>query len=190
MDKIRNLLLELDKLKSVHRRAYLSDGSRNENSAEHSWHLAVALIALKEFIPESVDIDHAIKMALMHDICEIGAGDLSVYDPERADQTRSEEEYLAFFALRYGNFGNSAAALWQEYENQQTPESKWVKVVDRLLPFLLNIAAQGKTWKELSIRRNQVINLNQDIAKISPELFEWMKAEIDTAVQNGWLIDG
>lgn len=190
MRKTQNLLLELDKLKSVYRRAYLSDGSRNENSAEHSWHLAVALIALKEFIPESVDINHAIKMALLHDVCEIGAGDLSVYDPERANQAKSESEFMASFEENHGDFGKAAAAHWQEYESQETQESNWVKVVDRLLPFILNIATQGKTWQELRIRRSQVLALNQDIAKLSPELFAWMKDEIDSAVQNGWLKDG
>ena len=189
IQEIRNLLIELDKLKSVYRRAYLSDGSRNENSAEHSWHLAVALIAFKNIIPESVNMDHAMKMALLHDVCEIGAGDVSVYDPRRSEQTKIEREFMALFEERHDEFGKVTAALWHEYEAQESEESKWVKVIDRFLPFLLNLATRGKTWKEQGIRRTQVINLNKDIGVISPELFEWIKGEIDAAVKNGWLID-
>jgi len=189
MHEIQSLLIELDKLKSVYRRAYLSNGSRNENSAEHSWHLAVALMVLKDIIPESVNIDHAIKIALLHDICEIGAGDISVYDSRRSEQTKSEGEYIALFEERHDGFGKATAALWREYENQESQESKWVNVVDRFLPFIMNLATQGKTWKEQSIRRSQVIALNKGIRDVSPRLFEWMKGEIDAAVQNGWLID-
>ena len=189
MHEIQGLLIELDKLKSVYRRVYLSDESRNENSAEHSWHLAVALMILGDIIPESVNIDHAMKMALLHDVCEIGAGDISVYDPGRSAQTKTESEYIASFEERHGDFGETVAAFWREYENQETPESKWVKVVDRLLPFMMNLATNGRTWKEQGIRRSQVIDLNRGVRDVSPGLFEWMKGEIDAAVNNGWLID-
>lgn len=189
MHNIHELLIELDKLKSVYRKSYLTDGSRNENSAEHSWHLAVALMVLKDYIPESVNIDHAIKMALLHDVCEIGAGDISVYSSLRSEQTKNEVEYMAFFEGKYADFGQAAGALWREYENQESPESKWVKVADRLLPFMMNLATQGKTWKEQGISKSQVITLNKGIRDLSPELFQWMMEKIDGAVQNGWLID-
>ncbi len=189
MHDIQNLLIELDKLKSVYRKSYLSDGSRNENSAEHSWHLAMALMVLKDYIPGSVNIDHAIKIALLHDLCEIGAGDISVYSSIRSEQTKNEVEYMALFEEKYPVFGLAAGALWREYENQETPESKWVKVADRLLPFLMNVATQGKTWQEQGISKSQVITLNQGIRDLSPELFEWMMDKIEEAVQNGWLID-
>lgn len=189
MHKIQSLLVELDKLKSVYRKAYLTDGSRNENSAEHSWHLAVALMILKDSIPESVNIDHAIKMALLHDVCEIGVGDISVYDPNRSEQKKREVEFINSFEERHDDFGNLAASLYREYENQVSQESIWVGVLDRFLPFILNLATQGKTWKEQSISRSQVIALNKSIYDVSPKLFEWMKVEIDAAVQNGWLID-
>ncbi len=190
MIEIQSLLIELDQLKSVYRRAYISDGSRNESSAEHSWHLAIALLALKEIIPKELNLDHAIQMALFHDVCEIGAGDISVYDSNRSKKATDEDAYMKSLAAKYGGFGQVAQSFWHEYENQQSLESKWVKVVDRLLPFLLNLATQGRTWKEESICRSQVIDLlNKDIGNVSPRLLEWMKGEIDFAVQNGWLID-
>jgi putative hydrolase of HD superfamily len=146
-------------------------------------------MALKDIIPESVNIDHAIKMALLHDVCEIGTGDISVYDSKRGEQTSREREFITSFEEEHNGFGKTAAALWREYENQESQESKWVKVVDRFLPFIMNLATQGKTWKEQKICRSQVIALNKDIRDVSPKLFEWMLCEMDSAIQNGWLID-
>ena len=187
MRAVQNLLIELDRLKSIYRRSYLANGSRNENSAEHSWHLAVALLALKDAMPENLNIDRAIKMALVHDICEIGAGDISVYDPRRADKTAEERVYLIEFAKKHGEFGDEVMALWREYEEQISLESKWVKVVDRLLPFLLNLATEGKTWKEQGICRSQVLAPNAGIAEIAPAIYEWMLGEIESAVASQWL---
>ncbi len=189
MHEIQNLLVELDKLKSVYRRAYITEGSRNENSAEHSWHLAVALMAFRDVIPDSVDLNHAIQVALIHDVCEIGAGDISIFDSNRAEQARSESEYMSTLREKHGSFGQTALDLWLEYECQESAESKWVKVVDRFLPFILNLATQGKTWKEQGICRSQILSINKGIEDVSPPLFEWMKDEIDGAVQSGWLID-
>ena len=182
-------LLELDKLKSIYRRAYISDGSRNENSAEHSWHLALALLALREYMPEDLNVDHAIRMALVHDICEIGAGDISVYDPDRSKQTADEAAYITEFSEKHGSLGEEVATLWREYEDQQTQESRWVKVADRLLPFLLNLASEGKTWKEQGIRRSQVLEVSESILAECPAIYEWMTGEIDKAVRLGWLED-
>jgi putative hydrolase of HD superfamily len=146
-------------------------------------------MVLKDLIPESEDFDHAIMMALVHDLCEIGAGDISVYSPERSEQRKNEAEYMDLFKESFPGFGEEAAALWQEYEDQESQESQWVKVADRFLPFLLNLATQGKTWKEQQISRSQVVNLNKNIRSISPNIFEWMLVQMDEAVQNGWLLD-
>lgn len=188
MDKIRKLLIELDQLKLIYRRSYISDGSRNENSAEHSWHLAIALLAFEEMLPDGFRLEHALRLALMHDICEIGAGDVSVYDAARVHQPLAEMIYMRQFAENFGHFGAEAAALWQEYEEQNTVESVWVKVLDRLLPFLLNIASDGKNWREQGISKSQVLAVNQIIIEQSPELGQWIIAEIENAVQNGWLL--
>ncbi len=140
-------------------------------------------------MPSDLNIDHAIKMALLHDVCEIGAGDISVYDSDRLSKTTEESEYVVEFANRHGRFGYEVASLWKEYEDQISMESKWVKVVDRFLPFLLNLASEGKTWKEQGICRSQVLEVNKSISVISPEIYDWMIGEIENAVQYGWLQD-
>ena len=187
MDELQTLLLELDKLKAIYRRSYLSDRSRKENSAEHSWHLAIALLAVKDILPADIRLDHAIRMALVHDVCEIGAGDISVYDDARSQKTVEESAYITKFAAQFGSFGEEVAELWQEFEDQKTKESVWVKVVDRLLPILLNLATEGLTWRDGSISRSQVLSANRVIFETSPELGKWLLQEIDIAVQNCWL---
>jgi putative hydrolase of HD superfamily len=189
MHGIRKVLMELDGLKSINRRAYISDGSRRENSAEHSWHLALALLVLQECMPEDLNLDHAIRIALVHDICEIGAGDISVYDPDRSKKAAEENAYIAEFSRNHRGLGNEVETLWREYEDQQTQESRWVKIADRLLPFLLNLASEGRTWKEQGVSRSQVLEVIKGILADSPDIHGWMVGEIDKAVQLGWLKD-
>jgi len=187
MRDVQQFLMELDQLKSVYRRAYLSDQSRHENSAEHSWHLAMALMVLDEAMDLDIDVDHAVRLALAHDVCEIGPGDVSIYSPERAAKPAAEAAYIAGMAERHGGFARRIQELWQDFESQETPESRWVKVVDRLLPFLMNLATEGKTWKEQDICRSQVTEVCQVVAQRSPQMWQWMAAQIDTAVERGWL---
>lgn len=182
-------ILELDRLKTVMRNSYISDGTRSENSAEHSWHLAVALMSLADFLPEEFDLDHALRIALIHDICEIGAGDVPAYDCKRGSENVSEAEYIKIFKSRYGDFGKEVADLWYEYEAQQSIESRWVKLTDRILPFILNLATDGRVWQERGISRSQVLRQNLPVDSVCPEIYEWMKTEIDDAVQKGWLKD-
>lgn len=189
MRKIQKLLEELDKLKSVYRRTYICDGSRNENSAEHSWHLAMALLAFRDVMPQNVDMNHAVRMALFHDVCEIGTGDVSVFDPGRSEKTAEEGRFIASFAVRFDDFGRIAADFWSEYEDQKTPESRWVKAADRILPFILNLAGEGKAWKEQNISQSQLLAVNADLRDLSPELYAWMEAETEKAVRRGWLRD-
>jgi len=182
-------ILELDQLKTVMRNSYISDGSRSENSAEHSWHLAVSLMSLSEFLPDGFDLDHAMRIALIHDVCEIGAGDIPVYDRKRGSENMSEAEYIELFKSRYGKFGTEVADLWREYEIQQSVESRWVKLADRILPFILNLATDGRVWQERGISRSQVLQLNLPVDSVCPEIYEWMKVKINDAVHKGWLKD-
>jgi len=174
------LILELDQLKSVYRKSYIADESRFENSAEHSWHLSMALMSLKPYLPKELDINKAIQMALVHDICEIGAGDQCAYENNNPDIAKNEQQYLIELKQKYPQFGETVLLLWQEYENQKTLESHWVKVVDKLLPFILNITTQGKTWKEQGINYDMIIKHNSFIQKYSPEIYQWMLSQLDT----------
>ena len=181
------LIKETDKLKSVYRRSYIYDSSRNENSAEHSWHLCIALLALQSYMPKSINIDHAIKIALIHDLCEIGAGDISVYSKERLSKAEDELEYMNIFSNNHGDFGAFAKELWLEYEAQISLESKWVKIADRILPFMHNIITEGKTWLEQGIKKEQVLKLNMPIKSECPELYSWIELEVNNAANKGWL---
>lgn len=189
MDHLYAFLIEIDKLKSVLRRAYISDLSRNENSAEHSWHVALAILALKDELNIDIDIMKAVKMALVHDICEIGAGDISIYDPERSKKEIAEREYIQQLSGAPLRFASEIEQLWEEYEAQCSKESRWVKVVDRLLPFVLNLATEGRTWKEQGIRKSQVKDINQVIEAEAPEVYAWILVHIDKAVERGWLLN-
>ncbi len=188
IQRFYDFLMEMDQLKGVYRKTFLSDGSRHENSAEHSWHLAMALMMLQQEIPETIDFNRALKMALVHDVCEIGAGDISVYDKGRDEIQSSEKEYLLDLAGRHpGAFTEDLYQLWEEYEAQETPESRWVKVLDRLLPFCLNLVTRGRSWKEQKVRKHQVLAIHEPIRQQAPHLYEWLKAKVDYAVSEGWL---
>ncbi len=189
MQKTQKLLIELDKLKSIYRRTELSDLSRRENSAEHSWHLAMALLAMQDMMPPELNLDHAIRIALAHDVCEIGPGDVSIHSPLRAQKAAEEEKYMAEFAGRHQGFALEIEELWQEYEAKETLESRWVEVVDRLLPFLLNLATEGKVWREEGISRSRVLQINSPIEGTAPQIHAWIVAEVDKAVNAGWLAD-
>jgi len=182
-------ILELDKLKTVCRNSIIADGSRKENTAEHSWHMAMTLMAIQRYIPDTVDLDHAMRMSLVHDICEIGAGDVSVYSSSRGQETETEASYMSNFRHTFGDLGPEIADLWQEYTDQKTPESRWVKLVDQILPFILNLATEGRIWKERGICRSQVLRLNLPVNETCPVIYDWMKGKINEAVENGWLRD-
>jgi len=181
------LLAELDQLKSVYRKAYISDASRNENSAEHSWHLSTALMVLEPMLPKPFNMDRAIRMALLHDVCEIGAGDVSVYAPERVDQSIAEENYLIDLAARFPDFGEECLAIWKEYESQDSLEAQWVRIIDKLLPFILNVLTEGRCWRDQNINRAMVEKHNEFIKDLAPRLYQWMLYKIDLAVDKGWL---
>jgi len=189
MEKIYNFLIEIDKLKNVYRRSYISGLTRNENSAEHSWHIALSLYVLKEEFDLDIDISRAVKMALVHDVCEIGADDISVYDPERSKKEASEREYLDMLSEMPLGFISEIKELWEDYEEQSSKESRWVKIADRLVPFMMSMNTGGKTWIEQGITKSQVKDVNSLIASEAPEIYEWMLGQMDKAVESGWLID-
>ncbi len=191
-DPLPNLvdfLIDIERLKLVQRKAYVSDHSRRENSAEHSWHLAMGLLILAQELKLEIDLHKALIMALIHDVCEIDAGDTPVYGPDRADQHEAELKCVQRLAGYGISFGPLMHELWLEYEAQQSLESRWVKVLDRLMPFVVNLATQGRNWKELSIARSQVLKVSAIIDEVAPEIYAWMRQRIEQCVQAGWLRD-
>lgn len=187
MDHIANFLLELDKLKNIIRRTYTCGDERNENSAEHSWHLALAVLAFGQELMPDLDLLRAIKIALVHDVGEIGAGDISIYSPSHELQSDNERQYIEGLVTDKISFSKELMALWREYQAQETDESKLVKIFDRFLPFISNLQTGGRSWTDQKITADQVREINQVIRSEAPDLYAWMEEQIRNAVLSGIL---
>lgn len=185
-------IMELDKMKQIVRQNYLSDGSRKENDAEHSWHLAVMACVLAEHSNEKIDVLKTLKMLLVHDIVEIDAGDSYAYDPAANVDKRERELKAAerIFGLLPEEQEKEYRGLWDEFEEMQTPESKFANTIDKLHPFLLNAASGGKSWKEHGVRKSQILERNQRTAEGSEKLWQYEREWIDKHVQMGNIIEG
>jgi putative hydrolase of HD superfamily len=185
-------IVELDKLKSVFRRSYVIGADRRENSAEHSWQAALAAMMLAEHADEAVDRERVVKMLLVHDVVEIDAGDVPVYDLEARAAKVQEEEQAAerIFGLLPDDLAGEVRALWDEYEAQDTPNARFAKAVDRLLPLLHNARGGGRTWRDLGIIESQVREVNAVIEHGSKELWAFTSEELDRAVADGLLPKG
>ncbi|MDQ4075742.1 MAG: HD domain-containing protein [Chloroflexota bacterium] len=151
-------IVEIDRLKTVLRRSVLVDGTRRENSAEHSWHLAIMALLLAENTSEEVDVLHAVKMVLLHDIVEIDAGDTYAYDQD-GYLDKTDRETLAanrLFGLLPADQGEEFRRLWEEFEAGETPTARFANALDRLQPLLLAYHSEGASWRDNQIRRAQV----------------------------------
>ena len=183
-------LIDIERLKLVPRKAYVSDLSRRENSAEHSWHLSLGLLALSRELDLEIDLNKALVMALIHDTCEIDAGDSPAYGAVRPDQYEAELACIDRLSSHSVKFAEELRQLWLEYEAQESRESRWVKVLDRVMPFVVNLATQGQNWKDQSIRRSQVLKVSKPVQDHAPEIYAWMEERMEECVKAGWLIDG
>jgi putative hydrolase of HD superfamily len=182
-------IVRLDELKSVIRRNLLADGSRQENSAEHSWHVAMTAWVCAEQADEPVDVGRAVRMLLLHDVVEIEAGDTYIYDHEaqRDQEKRERAAAQRLFGLLPETQAVEFLALWNEYEARQTPEARYAKAIDSLLPLLQTTANGGEFWREHGIRRQQVLDAKRNIADSSQALWELAQALIDEFHQRGVL---
>ena len=169
LKKQMDFLLEVDKLKFINRQTYLSDGTRRENDAEHSWHLALMAVLLSEHADEEVDLLKVITMVLIHDLVEIDAGDTYAYDEAGKQTQRIREEKAAdrIFAMLPKDQGEKFRALWEEFDAYETPEAKFAHVCDNVQPLMLNHATGGKSWRERGIRRSQVEKRNSRVGESS-----------------------
>jgi len=155
-----DFLLELDRLKSVVRQSRLADGSRRENSAEHSWHLAMFALVLSDHADAEVNAAHAAHLLLVHDIVEIDAGDAPIHargiakhELEAAESMAAERIFGLLPSAQAERFRN----MWLEFEAGQTLEARFAKALDRLQPLLLNIAVGGGTWTDNGVTEHQVM---------------------------------
>jgi putative hydrolase of HD superfamily len=190
LDQQLALVLELDKLKSVLRRTKVkSADGRLENTAEHSWHVATMALLCEEHANEPVNINTVIKMLLLHDIVELDAGDTFVYDAVASLEQEQKELQAAdrLFGYLPPDQAKELRAVWDEFEQAQSPEARFAKAMDRFIPLLMNFNNQGQSWVEHGIRRSQVIAINGRIEKGSTALWAKAKTIIDQSVSNGWL---
>ena len=184
-------ILEIDRLKSVLRRSYLVNDPRRENSAEHSWHLAVLAMVLGEYANAEVNQAHVIKMLLVHDVVEIDAGDTYCYDAAGNDSKADRERLAAgrLFGLLPDDQRDEMRGLWEEFEARATPEAKFAAALDRLMPLLHNYHTQGRSWREHGITEAQVLQHNQHVGDGSAALWAYVEAMIADAVGRGYLTE-
>lgn len=181
---------EIDKLKTVLRQSYIMNAGRRENSAEHSWHLAVMAMVLAEHADEEVDLCRALRMLLLHDIVEIDAGDTYCYD-EQAALDKAEREHRAadrIFGMLPEDQASALREFWDEYEAQVTPEARFAMALDRLMPLLHSYCTEGKSWREHGISRDQVLAHNACIGDSSGRLWQSVTRILDDAVAKGYLM--
>ncbi|WP_038900287.1 HD domain-containing protein [Dickeya dadantii] len=189
MTDVVRFLMEIDKLKSVQRRSKVIGTDRQEDSAEHSWHFAVAVMSLTPYADDGIDITHVLKMALIHDIVEIDAGDVLVYDLKARAAIQEQEQAAAarIFGLLPPPQRDQFLALWHEYEAGDTAEARFALMIDRVMPVLMNLHNGGQSWVEHGIRLEQVLSRNDFIHDINPALWGYLKQHLEDAQAKGWL---
>lgn len=183
---------ELDRLKTVERQSFILDGLRRENTAEHSWHVAMLALVLAEHADDEVDIARVVLLLLVHDIVEIDAGDTGIHDREGHADKQEREQAAAdrLFGLLPDDLGATLRAVWEEYEAGDTPEGRFARVFDRLAPFLLNFGAGGMPWRRWNVTSVQVRDVLSPIGDAAPDLGRFVEAAIERAVEDHLLIDG
>ena len=184
-------ILEIDKVKKIIRQTPLSDASRKENEAEHSWHIALMAYLLQEYAQESVEVSKVMLMVLIHDLVEIDAGDTYAYDEEGA-KTKDERERKAadrIFGLLPEDQGVYLKALWEEFEAYETAEAKYAHMLDNFQPLLLNDAAGGISWTEHQVKKSQIYKRNEKVEETSVTIWKCMQNKIDKHIQAGHVLD-
>ena len=180
-------IVEADRLKTIIRRTPLTDNSRLENSAEHSWHLAVAAIALREHAPPSTDLVRVLEMVAIHDLVEIDAGDTFAYDAaahhDKADRERLAAERI--FGLLPMEQGHRLHALWEEFEAAETPEAHYANALDRFQAFLQNMRSGGGSWATHGVTRAQVLARMAPIETKLPGVWPFVIEVIDRFCATG-----
>jgi len=182
-------IVEIDKLKRVLRQTLLTDESRQENSAEHSWHLAMMAVLLTEYAPAEINMLHVIKMLLIHDLVEIDAGDTFCYDVQGNENKAERERQAAtrLFGLLPLEQAAELRSLWEEFEAQHTLEAQFATALDRLQPLLHNQQTSGGTWRIHGITLDKVMKRMEPIKAGAPRLWPLVQQILDECVKSGYL---
>jgi len=193
LDSRLRFLREADQLKGVLRQSSILDGTRKENSAEHSWHLALMAQVLGGYAPPGTDLSRVTAMLLIHDLVEIDAGDLFVYADATVQARQEAAEHAAadrIFALLPAGQGRELRALWDEFEEHRTPEARFARALDRLQPMLANYYLGGGTWQAHGVQASQVLQKVALIEDGSPALGDFARELVESAVRQGFLSSG
>jgi len=183
-------IVEVDKLKHVYRQTLLMDGSRNENDAEHSWHLSIMAILLSEYAEDkSINILRVIKMVIIHDLIEIYAGDTFCYDEEAGKDKPQREKAAAgrLFNMLPADQSEEFHSLWEEFEDRVTSEAKFAAALDRIQPLLHNYHTNGHTWRKYNIKSDKVYERNIHVKEASGALWEYISMMIEDCIEKGLL---
>lgn len=182
-------IAEVDKMKHILRRTLLTDGSRRENDAEHSWHLALMAVVLEEYAAEPVRMARVLKMVVVHDLIEIYAGDTFAFDTA-GNTDKAEREAAAadtLFALLPPDQARDIRFLWEEFDRMDTADSRFAASLDRLQPFMHNTLTDGHTWKLGSVSAAQVYERMAPVKTGTPALWPWVERQISGGIKNGWI---
>ena len=184
LDQQFAFLNEADRLKSVMRATTLVDGSRPENSGEHSWHLALYALVLADQAAPGVNIDRVIRMLLLHDLVEIDVGDVPIHSQNgqahASVETKAAEAKAAdrIFSLLPNDLRADLRALWDEFEAAETPDARFAKSLDRVQPVMANLMSGGGTWKTYDVTYEQLESrVGVKIAKGAPGLWDWVRTK-------------
>ena len=174
LEKQMQFIIEVDKVKNIFRQTYLADGNRKENDAEHSWHLALMAVLLKEYSNEEVSLEKVIPMVLIHDLVEIDAGDTYAYDAEglKTQKAREEAAKERLYSMLPEDQKADLVAIFDEFEERKTPEAKFARALDNLQPLLLNHSNGGGDWKNHDVTAEQVYGRQSRTREGSEKLFE------------------
>ena len=181
LDQQMAFLTEVDRLKSILRATTLCDGSRMENSAEHSWHIALYALVLAEHAESPLDTGKIIKMLLLHDIVEIDAGDAPVFGDHDADAMALQEKAAAerIFGLLPGDQAQAFRALWEEFEANETPEAQFAKSIDRMQPPMQNLASGGGSWIDYNVTHEMFeTRIAPKINNGAPKIWAWLQPKV------------
>ena len=186
-----DFVLEIDKEKNILRQTHLTDYRRQENDAEHAWHMAIMIYLLKEYANEEFDVAKAMMMALIHDIVEIDAGDTYAYDTKNLATQEEREEKAAnrIFGMLPDEQKKEMLDLFYEFEEGKTPEAKFAKTMDNFQPILLNDSNNGKDWRVHQIKKSQVVNRQKSSQLGSKDIWEYTSELIEKNVKKRNLID-
>jgi putative hydrolase of HD superfamily len=181
--------LTADRLKGVQRRTLLVDGSRRENAAEHSWHLALLALLLEEHGPGRLDRLRVLELVIVHDLVEVEAGDTFAYDEEALPEQDERERRAAdaLFGRLPGDQATRLRRLWDEFEARETPEARFAKALDRIQPVLANFATGGHSWRLHGVARSQVLARMEPVRDASETLWRYVVLLVDEGTERGWL---